>query len=71
MGTKLVGDHLSRGTNFGGTICLWGTNLMGTICTGGQEVGDWKSKDPLVLGLNLSQLRVGGQKKPKSCQRSL
>ena len=34
LGIELVGDHLSTGTNFGGTICPWG-----------QEVGDRKSGD--------------------------
>ena len=32
MGTKLVGDHLSRGTKLLGTICPGGPNLMGTVC---------------------------------------
>ena len=31
----MVGDHLSRGTKFLGTICPGGLNLMGTICTRG------------------------------------
>ena len=44
MGTKLVGDHLSMGTKFLGTICPWG-----------QEVGDRKSGDQMGLGPNESQ----------------
>ena len=50
METKLVGDHLSRGTEF-----------FGTICPGGQEVGDRKSWDQMGSGLNESQpqLKVG------------
>ena len=46
MGTKLVGDHLSRGiklfgdhlfrgAKFSGTVCPWVPNLMGTVCPGG------------------------------------
>ena len=34
MGTKLVGDHLSRRSKFSETICPWGPNLMGTVCPG-------------------------------------
>ena len=49
MGTKLVGDHLSRGTKYLGTICPWG-----------QEVGDQKSGDQMGSGPNESQpLTVG------------
>ena len=33
--TELVGDDLSRGTTFWGTICLWGPNLLGSICPWG------------------------------------
>ena len=65
MGTKLVGDHLSRGTKFWGTICPWGPNLLGTICPGdqfygdrlsrGQEVGDRKSGDQMGSEPNVSQ----------------
>ena len=44
MGTKLVGDHLSRGINF-----------MGIVCPGGQKVGDQKSGDQMGSGPNASQ----------------
>ena len=58
--TKLVGDHLSRGTKFLGSICPggqigWGTEFFGTICPWGQEVGDQKSGDQMGLGPNESQ----------------
>ena len=48
MGTKLVGDHLSMGTEFDG-------NLMGIVCPGGQEVGDQKSGDQIGSRPNVSQ----------------
>ena len=35
QGDQILGDHLSRGTKFSGTICPGGPNLMGTICPGG------------------------------------
>ena len=44
MGTKLVGDHLSRGIDF-----------IGIICPVGKEVGDQKSGDQMGLGPNKSQ----------------
>ena len=52
MGTKLVGDHLSRWTKFWGPFvygdCLSsGTNFMGIICPVGQKVGDRKSGDQM------------------------
>ena len=55
MGTKLVGDHLSRWTKFWGTICPGGPNLMGTVCLGGQEVGNGKSGDQMGSGRNALQ----------------
>ena len=55
MGTKLVGDHLSRGAKFWGTICPWGLNLMGTVCPGGQKVGNRKSGDQMGSGPNALQ----------------
>ena len=61
--TKLVGDHLSRGTKFDGDRLSRGTKLvgdhlsmgtkfLGTICPWGQEVGDRKSGDQMGLGRN-------------------
>ena len=56
------GDPEIRGPNWLGTICPWGPNLMGTscmgiwiVCPGGQEVGDWKSRDQMGSGPNASQ----------------
>ena len=69
MGTKLVGDHLSRGTKLvgdrlsRGTKLFWdqlsrGTEFLGTICPWGQEVGDRKSGDQMDSGPNESQPRL-------------
>ena len=60
MGTKLVGDHLSRGTKFLGTICPWGQNWLGTVCpegpiNWGPNVGDQMSGDHMGLGPNVLQ----------------
>ena len=60
MGTKLVGDHLSRGTKFLGTICPWGQNWLETVCpegpiNWGPIVGDQMSGDHMCLGQNVSQ----------------
>ena len=66
MGTKLVGDHLSRGTKFDGDRLSRGTKLVGdhlsmgtefsgTICPWTQEVGDRKSGDQMGSGPNESQ----------------
>ena len=55
MGTKLVGDHLSIGTEFDGDRLSRGINFMGIVCPGGQEVGDQKSGDQMGLGPNASQ----------------
>ena len=41
---ELVGDYLSRGANF-----------MGTVCPGGQKVGDRKSGDEMGSRPNTSQ----------------
>ena len=38
MGTKLVWDHLSRGTKSLGTICPGGPYLMGTVCPAGGSI---------------------------------
>ena len=45
---ELIGDHLSRGTTF-----------LGTIYPGGQEVGDRKSGDQMGSGPNESQPHTG------------
>ena len=45
MVTELVGDHLSRGTKFLGTICPWGP-----------EVGNRKSGDQMSRSLKSSGL---------------
>ena len=66
MGTKLVGDHLSRGTKFDGDRLSrgtkWvgdhlsmGTKFLGTIHPWGQKVGDQKSGDQMGSGPNESQ----------------
>ena len=60
MGTKLVGDHLSTGTEFLGTICPWGLNWLGTVCpegpiNWGPIVGDQMSRDHMCSGPNVSQ----------------
>ena len=60
MGTKLVGDHMSTGTEFLGTICPWGQNWLGTVCpegpiNWGPIVGDQMSGDHMCLGPNVSQ----------------
>ena len=66
MGTKLVGDHLSRGTKFDGDRLSRGTKLVGdhlsmgtkffgTICPWGQEVGEQKSGDQMDSRPNVSQ----------------
>ena len=47
MGTKLVGKHLSMGTEFDGNCLSRGINFMGIVCPGGQEVGDRKSGDQM------------------------
>ena len=60
-GTKLVGDHLSKGTKFLWTICPGGPNLIGTVCPGGSILwgsfvqGDRKSGDQIGRGPNASQ----------------
>ena len=54
MGTKLVGDHLSMGTEFSGTICPWG-----------QEVGDRKSGDQMSSGPN--ELQPNGNFRIATC----
>ncbi len=70
MGTKLVGDHLSRGTKFVwyrlsrgtklfGDHLSMGTEFLGTICPLGQEVGDRKSRDQMGSGPNESQPYLG------------
>ena len=46
MGSQLVGDQLSMGTEFDGDI-----NFRGIVCPGRQEVGDQKSGDQMCLGL--------------------
>ena len=43
MGSQLVGDQLSMGTEFDGDHLSRGINLMGIVCPGRQEVGDRKS----------------------------
>jgi hypothetical protein len=66
QGDQILGDHLSRGTKFFGTLLSIGTefdgdhlsrgiNLMGIVCPGGQEVGDRKSGDQMGSGPNASQ----------------
>ena len=56
----MVGDHLSMGTKFLGTICPWGPNWLGTVCPEGPMnwgpiVGDQISRDHMDLGPNVSQ----------------
>ena len=56
----MVGDHLSMGTEFLGTICPWGQNWLGTVCPEGPNnwgliVGDQMSGDHICLGPNVSQ----------------
>ena len=56
----MVGDHLSMGTKFLGTICAWGQNWLGTVCpegpiNWGPIVGDQMSGDYMPFGLNVSQ----------------
>ena len=55
MGTKLVGDHLSRGTKFDGDRLSRGINFMEIVCPVGQKVGDQKSGDQMGSGPNESQ----------------
>ena len=55
MGPKLVGDHLSMGTEFDGGRLSRGINFMGIICPGEQEVGERKSWDQIGSGLNAAQ----------------
>ena len=40
MGTKLVGDHLSRGIEIFGIICLWGSKFLELFVYGDQNFGD-------------------------------
>ena len=58
MGTKLVGDHLSRGTKFDGDHWSRGINFIGIISPGGQEVGDQKSMDQMRQSRILSMRSV-------------
>ena len=58
MGTKLVGDHLSRGTKFDGDSWSRGINFIGIISPGGQEVEDQKSRDQMVSGPNAPKLHI-------------
>ena len=56
----MVGDHLSMGTKFLGTICPGGQNWLGTVCpegpiNWGPIVGDQMSGDHMRLGPNVSQ----------------
>ena len=60
LGTKLVGNHLSMGTEFWGTICPWGQYWLETVCpegpiNWGPIVGDQMSADHMCLGPNVSQ----------------
>ena len=48
MGTKLVGNYLSRGVNF-----------MAIIGPGGQKAGDRKSGDQMSSGPNAMQPGLG------------
>ena len=83
MGTKLVGDHLSRGTKFDGDRLSrrtklvgdhlsMGTEFWGIICPWGQKVGDQKSRDQMGSGPNESQpfftLLALGIHKQRECE---
>ena len=56
----MVGDRLSIGTNFLGTVCPEGPDVGGTNCPGvpnvrGPDVGDRKSGDQMGSGPIASQ----------------
>ena len=55
QGDQILGEHLSRGTEFDGDHLYKGINFMEVVCPGGQKVGNRKSGDQLGSGPNASQ----------------